>query len=86
MPKTLKVDRSLVARLSDGDEQGLGLVTSIVQMGHSMGIDITAEGVETERQVQLLKKMGCQTLQGYYLAKPMIIGDLLAFCDQRQRA
>ncbi len=82
---TLKIDRSFVQPLEKISEQGTvesgGIVRAIVAMAHTLGLDVVAEGVETEVQQQVLMQMGCQQMQGYYFAKPASaeeIGCLLA--------
>ena len=74
-PKTLKIDRQLVAQITE-DNLRLGLVRTIVDMGNSLGIRITAEGVETQAQVDILKSVGCDTLQGRHLSYPMDAQDI----------
>ncbi len=67
---TLKIDRSFVKPLEQGTAESGGIVRAIVAMAHTLGLDLVAEGVETEAQQQVLTQMGCQQMQGYYFAKP----------------
>jgi len=67
---TLKIDRSFVSRMSL-DEENLEIVRLIVTLAHTLGMDVTAEGVENIEQVDLLKKLGCEYGQGYFFAKPL---------------
>ena len=67
---TLKIDRSFVTGLPD-DTGDASLVTAIAAMADSLGIDIVAEGVETEAQWLYLKDIGCDHMQGYYFSKPV---------------
>ncbi len=69
-PDTLKIDRRLVGPLLES-ERARGLLRAIIDIGHSLEIDITAEGVETMPHALALRKMGCKTLQGYAFAHPM---------------
>ncbi len=46
------------------------LVDGVIQMGHRLGMDIVAEGVESVEQVRLLKRLGCDCAQGFYYGKP----------------
>ena len=69
-PGTLKIDRELVAPLTKTVEQRR-LVGSIIEMGKSLGIKVVGEGVETMAHVRILKRLGCDTLQGFALARPM---------------
>ena len=78
-PGTLKIDRELIAPLTKTMEQRR-LVGSIIEMGKSLGIKVVGEGVETMAHVRILKRLGCDTLQGFALARPMAadkIGDFV---------
>jgi EAL domain-containing protein (putative c-di-GMP-specific phosphodiesterase class I) len=67
---TVKVDQSFVHDLTV-DPDDAAIVTAIVAMAKSLGIDVVAEGVETEQQLQYLRDLGCNRAQGYFLARPM---------------
>ena len=69
-PSRLKIDRQLVAPIVTSPAQRK-LISSIVDIGRSYGIGIIAEGVETMEHAAILRDLGCQTLQGYALARPM---------------
>ncbi|MGV3550742.1 sensor domain-containing protein [Rhizobium sp.] len=69
-PGTLKIDRELISPLTETVEQRR-LVGSIIEMGKSLGIKVVGEGVETMAHVRILKRLGCDTLQGFALARPM---------------
>ena len=76
----LKIDQSFVVGLPS-DVESLAIVKAIVAMAGSLGLSVTAEGVETQAHADILSQMGCQTLQGYFFAKPMAadeIDDILA--------
>ena len=67
---TVKIDQSFVRDLTiDADDAAI--VTAIVAMSKSLGVDVVAEGVETEEQLAELKALGCHRGQGYLLARPM---------------
>jgi len=66
----LKVDQSFVREL-ETSEDDQALVTSIVALGHSLGLKVVAEGVETAAQAALLDERGCDIAQGYLYARPM---------------
>ncbi|HEY1768450.1 MAG TPA: EAL domain-containing protein [Terracidiphilus sp.] len=66
----LKIDRSFVSCMAEG-EQPLQLVKTIVELARVMGMDVVAEGIETEAQHQLLYQMGCRYGQGFLYAKPV---------------
>jgi EAL domain-containing protein (putative c-di-GMP-specific phosphodiesterase class I) len=67
---TIKVDRSFVLRMGDGDE-GLEMVRAIVALGHNLGMDVVAEGVETESQLTALRALGCEFCQGFLFSRPV---------------
>jgi diguanylate cyclase (GGDEF)-like protein/PAS domain S-box-containing protein len=66
----IKIDRSFVARLLDGGESE-AIVRAVLAMAHSLGLRVTAEGVETAPQAQALERLGCDSLQGYYFSRPL---------------
>ncbi|MGI8650828.1 MAG: putative bifunctional diguanylate cyclase/phosphodiesterase [Rubrobacter sp.] len=66
---SLKVDRSFISRLAPGDESEI--VQTIVTLAHNLGLDVVAEGIETEQQLARLRDMGCDFGQGYLFARPM---------------
>jgi diguanylate cyclase (GGDEF)-like protein len=84
-PKRLKIDRKLIAPLQAAGSQHR-LVASIIEIGHSQGIEIVAEGVETMAQAAILRSLGCQALQGYAFARPLSANDFVAFARQWQDA
>ena len=65
----IKIDRSFVAELGrdTGDD---AIVEAIIGLGHSLGMTITAEGVETPQQAAILRSMGCDMAQGYFYGRP----------------
>ncbi len=66
----LKIDRSFISRMLE-DENSAVLVSAIIKMGHSLGMQIIAEGVETNLQLSILQGQGCDLIQGYYFSKPV---------------
>ena len=60
----IKIDRSFVSQLADG-HVSVAITQAIVTLAHAMDIEVTAEGVETEGQANILAKLGCNTLQGF---------------------
>ncbi len=67
---TLKIDRIFVSRM-DSDHETHEIVRVIINLAHSLGLKVVAEGVETQAQFDLLKKLGCERAQGYLFAKPV---------------
>jgi EAL domain-containing protein (putative c-di-GMP-specific phosphodiesterase class I) len=74
----LKIDKAFVIGMAEGQKDAL-LVRSTVDLAHSLGLKVTAEGVETAIVQALLAGMGCDLAQGYYIARPMAVDDLVAF-------
>ena len=85
----LKIDRSFVAS-SLTDPNGAAIVEAVISLARSLGLSAIAEGVENEEQRHLLRRHGCDQIQGYLLGRPMAaeaIGDFLrAHWEQRSRA
>ena len=67
---TLKIDRSFVREIAT-DPDDAAITTAIIAMGHALGLKVVAEGVETEAQQSLLRKQGCDDMQGYLFSRPM---------------
>ncbi|MET0747852.1 MAG: EAL domain-containing protein [Rhizobium sp.] len=74
-PKRLKIDRQLVTAITVSEEQRR-LVGSIVEIAKTLGIEVIAEGVETEDHARLLAQLGCDGLQGYALGYPSPAADI----------
>lgn len=67
---TLKIDRSFVTNIASNSNDA-AISKAIVALAQSLGLNITAEGVETKAQFEYLKNQGCHEVQGYYFAKPL---------------
>ena len=70
----LKIDRSFVRNVKAGSD-GAALLDSIISLGHRMGLSVVAEGAETEQECALLKSMGCDYVQGWFVAKAMPVSE-----------
>lgn len=69
--RELKLDRSFIAGLeAEDNERTIELVRSTIELGHSMGLQIVAEGVEDSSTLELLAEMGCDIAQGYCISRP----------------
>ncbi len=66
---TIKIDKSFIESLCT-DDRTLAIVLLIIQLAGTLGVDVVAEGVETEEQAELLASMSCSHAQGYYFARP----------------
>jgi EAL domain-containing protein (putative c-di-GMP-specific phosphodiesterase class I) len=71
----LKIDRSFVGRMTDGD-QPLQIVRTIIELARVLGMDVVAEGIETQEQYRLLRQLGCRYGQGFLFARPMSAEDV----------
>jgi diguanylate cyclase (GGDEF)-like protein len=80
----LKIDRSFVAG-ADKNKRKLTLLASIVQMAKGLGIEVVAEGAETEGEFATLRDMGAEKLQGYIVAKPMIAEEAMNFAERQNQ-
>ena len=67
---TLKVDKSFVAGLGE-NVQDTAIVQMVIDLAHAFGMEAVAEGVESKKQAEQLKEMGCDMAQGYYFARPL---------------
>jgi diguanylate cyclase (GGDEF)-like protein/PAS domain S-box-containing protein len=67
---TLKIDRSFVMGMTESPE-GLSLVSTIINLAHSLKLKVVAEGVETEERASLLRLLGCEEMQGFLFSKPV---------------
>jgi EAL domain-containing protein (putative c-di-GMP-specific phosphodiesterase class I) len=67
---TLKIDRSFIIDMTVSPE-GLALVSTIINLAHSLKLNVVAEGVETKEQSQLLRVLNCDEMQGYLFSKPL---------------
>jgi diguanylate cyclase (GGDEF)-like protein/PAS domain S-box-containing protein len=77
----LKIDQSFVRGLPT-DKDSLSIVRAIVSLAKNMGFTLTAEGIETLEQARLLRGLACETLQGYYISKPVPAADILVMLVQ----
>ena len=81
--QTLKIDRSFVQGLPD-DRDDAAITQAVIAMAHSLGMQVVAEGVETQAQLEFLRLHGCDEVQGFLLARPLppeLLADLLLDCD-----
>ena len=78
---TLKIDRSFILPMLES-KISRDLVRNLITMGHDLGIEIVAEGVEDEEQLNLLKGYGCDVIQGYYYSPPVPAHEYIKLVDK----
>jgi diguanylate cyclase (GGDEF)-like protein/PAS domain S-box-containing protein len=84
----LKIDASFIKDMGEGSA-GTRIVAAIIAMGHSLQMEVVAEGVETDEQVALLRDLGCGHLQGFYFGRPQpaaSVADLLGAAPRFSRS
>jgi diguanylate cyclase len=79
----IKIDKSFLDSLEDSGESAI-LVHSVVHLGRALGLEVTAEGVETEEQHRFLKAVGCHYLQGYLFSKPVTADAISAMLESEK--
>jgi len=78
----IKVDQSFIRGLLN-DKDSLAIVKAIISLSQNLGFSVTAEGIETLDQAQILKYFGCDTLQGYYFSKPIAMEEVFSLADKQ---
>ncbi len=79
----LKIDRSFIRDMLE-DPTHLAITRAIISLGHTLGLKVVAEGVETEREAHTLRAAGCDELQGFLLARPMAGAELASWSRNRR--
>ena len=79
----LKIDQCFIREIAS-DPSDAAIVRAIVSLGHSLEMELVAEGVETAEQLALLRAEGCDEVQGFYFGRPMQAEDFLAFAADRR--
>jgi len=73
--RTVKIDKLIMDNTSKDNINGIHVLKSIIDMAKMIGIQTIAEGVETEEQMELLKYLGCNQVQGYIMGRPVRISE-----------
>jgi diguanylate cyclase (GGDEF)-like protein len=79
----LKIDRSFVMQM-EKDNDDVTIVRSTIDLAHNMGLAVVAEGVENQATCDMLQKMGCDYIQGYFISQPVMAQNLLGFTESYQ--
>ncbi len=80
----LKIDQSFVRNLSV-NEYDATIAHTVILLGHSLQLTVIAEGVETKEQLDVLRRLGCEEMQGYYFSRPVPAADLSALLKEGRR-
>jgi len=80
----LKIDRAFVKEL-EGDGRARELMQCMIQVGHALDLEVVAEGVETVEQVNILRQLDCDLIQGFHYARPMPDSEYLEWCGAHGR-
>jgi len=78
----IKIDKSFVGDIGR-NERNAALVRATIEVAHSLGLAVVAEGVESEEALDLLRELGCDMAQGYFIARPMPLADLVEWLEHR---
>ncbi len=78
----LKIDRSFVEEATE-DESSAAIVDTIIAIADHLGLEVIAEGVETQGQLEFLQAKGCGQYQGYYFSKPLPVEQFEAYVAER---
>jgi EAL domain-containing protein (putative c-di-GMP-specific phosphodiesterase class I) len=78
----LKIDRCFISDLSPHDQNGIAIVRSVAALAKTLGMITTAEGVETAEQVELVRKIGCTEVQGFYFGRPQPLKEITRKLNQ----
>jgi len=79
----LKIDRLFISQLTQSNRDPL-IVRASIDLAHALEMTVTAEGVEDEMCLSLLRVMGCDTLQGYFISRPIPLEELIGFLKRAQ--
>jgi diguanylate cyclase (GGDEF)-like protein len=78
----IKIDRSFINEVASNDSD-LTIVKSMIKLSHGLGKRVLAEGVETREQLDILRKIGCDAVQGYYISRPIPENELIKFLKRK---
>jgi EAL domain-containing protein (putative c-di-GMP-specific phosphodiesterase class I) len=80
----IKIDRSFINDIADKDESG-AIVQAVTSLASRLNMATTAEGVETEAQLQIIERLGCTEMQGYLYSRPVPVGQLAGLLSMDRR-
>ena len=68
---TLKIDQSFISSMHNNRDADTAIANIVIDLGHKLGMKVIAEGVETQKQIELLKNYACDKIQGYIISEPV---------------
>jgi EAL domain-containing protein (putative c-di-GMP-specific phosphodiesterase class I) len=77
----IKIDRSFIQQMPGGRDSSL--VRMVTELGHHLGVSIVAEGVETDEQLAALRDVGCDSVQGFLIARPLAVEHLATWRQEQ---
>ena len=77
--QAVKIDRTFVSKLTES-ESTVRVVQAIVALGRAMNLKVVAEGVETDQQFAVIRRLGCDIVQGFFIARPMAAERFMTWC------
>lgn len=80
----LKIDQSFIRNIHE-DHDDAAITDAVIRLGHSLGLTVVGEGVETEEHVKILTKKGCDVFQGYHFCRPIAFDDFVDFQKTQQK-
>ena len=80
----IKIDRSFAARI-EIDERDVAILRTAIELGHNLGCSVVAEGLETASALSRVTSLGCDTGQGFHIARPLDAGRLTAWLEDRSQ-
>ncbi|MCF8706876.1 putative bifunctional diguanylate cyclase/phosphodiesterase [Rhizorhapis sp. SPR117] len=83
---TIKIDRSFVQGAAKNVPESIAIIRAVVAMADSLGMSTTAEGVENEEEVEMINRLGCRKIQGYYFGRPMPASEAVALFGNGQQS
>lgn len=81
----LKIDRCFIHDVNE-NQANMAIVSTMIKMGKQLGFKVVAEGVETQAELDLLRKEGCDIIQGFYYSKPLSLADLTKYLQENNIA